>query len=131
LIRHRIAVIGILALAAVTVFDFLLSVPALAFPDIEAFDKHVVEVLPVIPPSGAVGYWSDLDGNPNPNAQQTVLQEYYLTQYALVPRVVVKGLGQDVVITHAHSQDSRLPGTNLELARDFKDGIRVLRKKTK
>ena len=129
MIRHRIAVIGILALAALTVFDFLLSVPALAFPDIEAFDKHVVEVLPVLPPSGIVGYWSDLEGNPA--AQQTVLQEYYLTQYALTPRVLVKGLGQDVVITHAHSAESPLPGTNLEVARDFKDGLKVLRKKAK
>ncbi len=129
MIRHRIAVIGILALAVFTVFDFLLSVPALVFSDIEAFDKHVVEVLPVLPPSGVVGYWSDLEGNPA--AQQTVLQEYYLTQYALVPRVVVRGLGQDVVITHAHSAESRLPGANLELAQDFKDGLKVFRKKTK
>lgn len=128
MIRHRIAVYGLLALAVLTVFDFLLSVPGLVFSDIDKFDKHVVEVLPDVPSYGTVGYWSDLEGNTA--VEQTLLQEYYLTQYALAPRVVVRSIGQNIVITHAHSANSRLPGANLQLVRDYGDGLKIFRKKT-
>jgi hypothetical protein len=133
LIRHRIAVIGILAVAAFSIFDFLLAVPALSFPDIDRYDKHVAEIAitPELPPSGIVGYWSDIEGDPNPNLQQEALQEYYLIQYALVPRVVVKGIGQKFVIANTHNKESRLPGANLELVRDFGTGFKVLRNKVR
>jgi hypothetical protein len=114
-----------LALAGFTVFDFLLSMPALSFPDIAAYDKHVEEIVPTLPPSGVVGYWNDNEGSP---AEQ---QEYYLLQYALVPRVIVKSLTQPFVIATVHGAQSRVPGANLELVRDFGTGLKVFRTKSK
>lgn len=123
--RHRIAVIGILVLAAFPVFDFLLSLPGLNFPDIAGYDKHVAEIAPTLPPFGVVGYWNDSDGSP---AEQ---QEYYLLQYALAPRVVVKSLAQPFVVATVHGAQSRPPGANLELVRDFGTGLKVFRTKSK
>jgi hypothetical protein len=114
-----------LALAGFTLFDFLLSLPALSFPDIGAYDKHVAEIVPTLPPSGVVGYWNDQDGT------QAEQQEYYLLQYALAPRVVVKSLAQQFVVATVHSAQSRVPGANLELVRDFETGLKVFRQKTK
>lgn len=133
MIRHRIAVIGILALAAFSIFDFLLAVPELSFPDIDKYDKHVAELLatPELPPSGIVGYWSDIEGDSNPNMLQEALQEYYLIQYALAPRVVVKSIGQKFVIANTHNKESRLPGANLEIVRDFGTGFKLLRNKVR
>jgi hypothetical protein len=125
LIRHRIAVIVILAAAGFTLFDFLLSLPGLSFPDIGAADKHFAEVAPTLPPSGVVGYWTDIQGG---IAEQ---QEYYLLQYALVPRVIVKSLAQQFVVSSVHSAQSKIPGADLELVRDFESGLKVFRKKTK
>ena len=125
MIRHRIAVIVILAAAGFTLFDFLLSLPGLKFPDIAAYDRHVAEIVPALPPSGVVGYWNDQDGSP---AEQ---QEYYLLQYALAPRVVVKSLAQQFIVATVHSAESRVPGANLELVRDSGTGLKVYRKKTK
>ena len=112
-------------MAGFTLSDFLLSLPKLSFPDIAAYDKHVAEIVPTLPPYGVIGYSND---NESPQAAQ---QEYYLLQYALAPRVIVKNLDHPFVIETVHKVQTQPPGANLELVRDFETGLKVFRKKTK
>jgi len=93
-------------------------------------DTLVREIAPALPPTGVVGYWSDIDGTPQ--AEQQVQLEYSLVQYAMAPRVIVRSLDPEYVIVHAHPESS-LPKSgmraNLEMVRDFGTGLKVFRKR--
>jgi hypothetical protein len=133
LIRHRIAVIVILTAAVLTVFNVLLEVPGLRASGY-GVDTLPAEIAPALPPTGVVGYWSDIEGTPEAEAQ--VQREYYLIQYALAPRVVVRSLEQEFVIVHAHPDEKRFPrsgmrGANLEMVQDFGHGLKVFRKRAR
>ena len=112
---------GLLAVAVLTIFNLLLDVPVLKFSNIDQFDEHLATVRAALPPSGTVGYYTDLP--PSDNA----LEEYYLLQYSLAPIVVAKSADRDFVIANIHSKNRSWP-RNLELVKDFGSGIMLLRK---
>jgi hypothetical protein len=121
LIRIRIAVFGLLAVAGLTIFNLLLDVPGLRFSNIEQFDQHLAQVRAALPASATVGYYSDTPTG------DTALEEYYLVQYALAPVVVAKNVDQDFVVANFHNQNRTLPN-KMEMVRDFGSGIALLRK---
>jgi hypothetical protein len=123
--RNRIAVFGLLAISVLTVFNLLLDVPHSEFGDIGQFDRGVALLRPTLPQTGVVGFYTDAPAGP------TGLQEYYLTQYALAPLVVVNNTDQKLVVSSTRSPGSRPPNPNLELIRDFKNGMQLFRNKTK
>ena len=112
---------GLLAVAVLTIFNLLLDIGALRFANIDQFDEHLAAVRAALPPSGTIGYYTDLP--PSDNA----LEEYYLLQYSLAPIVVAKSSDRDFVIANVHNQNRNWP-KNLELVRDFGSGIMLLRK---
>lgn len=95
------------------------------FPEVALFDSGVAQVRPLFPPAGVVGFYNDEP------ASNTAPTEYHLTQYALAPLVVVNNVDHPLVIASIHNPQSRLTNPNLELVRDFKNGIQLLRNKTK
>jgi hypothetical protein len=125
LTRIRIAVIGLLAVAILTIFNFMLDASGMKFPDIALFDKGIALVRPSLPTSGTVGWYTDSPGG------ASALQEYYLAQYALSPVVVVNNTNQKLVIASIHSGPAKITDPNLQLVRDFGNGIQLLRNKTK
>jgi len=126
--RSKIAVIGLLAVAVLTVLNFLLDLPAVQLPDITRFDTHVARVRTAIPPTGMIGYYTDYV---DPPGASDALREFYLVQYALVPVVVDKSVNQKLVITSLHRPQDPIRNPNLELVREYGSGVRLLRNRTK
>ena len=126
--RSKIAVIGLLAIAVVSVFNLLLDIPGLQLPDITRYDKHVSQVRPSLPPSGTMGYYTDFK---DPPGGTDALREYYLMQYALAPVVIERSVDQKLVITSLHNGETPIPNRNLQLVRDFGSGVQLLRNRTK
>lgn len=81
-----------------------------------------------LPPRGVVGYVS---GGSSDGTFRTVasLQDYFLTQYALAPVIVVRGTGLPVVVGNYPATGTAEPGAGaaypagLVLRRDLGDGV--------
>lgn len=123
--RNRIGVFALLAISVLTVFNLLLDVPHSEFGDIGQFDRGVALLRPALPRTGVVGFYTDAPAGAN------ALQEYYLTQYALAPLIVLNNTDQKLVVSSTRSAGSRPPNPNLELVRDFRNGMQLFRNKTK
>lgn len=123
--RIRIAVIGLLAVAILTICNFMLDASGMKFPEIGLFDKGISLVRPSLPTSGTVGWYTDAPGG------ASALQEFYLAQYALSPVVVVNNTDQKLVVASIHSAQGKVTDPNLQLVRDFGNGIQLLRNRTK
>lgn len=95
------------------------------FPDVGMFDRGISTIRPSLPPSGTVGWYTD-----SPNGA-SALQEFYLAQYALAPLVVVKNTDQKLVVGSIHSEQGRVTDPNLQMVRNFGNGIVLLRNTTK
>ena len=126
--RTKIAVYGLLTIIVLTVFNLLLDIPPVKFPDISSFDKHVAQVRPSLPSSGTIGYYTDFA---DASGAKDALREYELVQYALAPVVVDKSVDHKLVITSLHDARNPIPNRNLELVHDFGSGIQLLRNRTK
>jgi len=126
--RTKIAVYGLLTIIVLTVFNLLLDIPPVKFPDISSFDKHVAQVRPSLPSSGTIGYYTDFADAPG---AKDALREYELVQYALAPVVVDKSVDHKLVITSLHNAQNPIPNRNLKLVHDFGSGIQLLRNRTK
>jgi hypothetical protein len=125
LTRIRIAVIGLLAVAILTIFNFMLDASGMKFPEIGLFDNGISLVRQSLPTSGTVGWYTDAPGG------ASALQEFYLAQYALSPLVVVNNTDQKLVIASIHSAQGKVTDPKLQLVRDFGNGIQLLRNRTK
>jgi hypothetical protein len=123
--RSTIAVSGLLALAVLTIYNLLLDSNGLKFSDIARFDRGIAEVRTSLPHAGTIGFYTDEPAGVNAR------QEYYLTQYAVAPVVLENNVDHELVIASVHSAESRINNPNLVLVRDFKNGIQLLRNKTK
>ena len=123
--RNRIAVFGLLAVAVLTVFNLLLDVTHSEFGDIGQFDRGVAAVRTALPPAGTVGFFTDAPAGAN--AQQ----EYYLTQSSLAPVVVVNNTDQKLVVASIRNAATRPPNPNLQLVRDFRNGMQLYRNTSK
>ena len=67
----------------------------------------------VLPRRGVIGYIGQSEG----------VGQYYLTQYALAPLVVDHSLNHSIVIGNFPTSRPRELPNNLELVRDFGDGV--------
>ena len=79
-------------------------------------DRLMAQIDDVLPPSGRVGY---LDPHYSPSSARAIRQ-FYLTQYALAPRVIVHDTTADYVIYFSHQEE---PLTSTAIP----PGTRVLR----
>lgn len=123
--RSTLAACGLLAFAVLTIFNLLLDAKGLQFANIAAFDRGVAQVRPSLVSTPVVGFFSD---QPPGGDEQ---QEYDLTQYALAPVIVENNVDHAFVIGSIHRPENRLSNPSLELVHDFKNGIQLLRNKTK
>ncbi len=120
MIRVKIAVFGLLAVAVLSIFNLLLDLPGLKFGDVAAFDRHVSQMRAALPHSGTIGYFTDAP------AAETAQEEYYLTQYALAPLVIAKGVDRAFVVANMHNPKAPIADPRLKLLRDYGSGIKLL-----
>ena len=78
-----------------------------------------------LPQGTRVGYISDVKRSD----RNAWLERYFLTQYAVAPRVLEEGTVPDWVIVNAVAYDPRLVPDGLVLVRDFGDGLMLFRRK--
>ena len=73
------------------------------------WEARCQELKQALPPTGEIGYLSDWDlpgWQTSPNNQSDMDNEFRLTQYALTPRVLVRGAASDEVVGNLTSAES-------------------------
>lgn len=97
--------------------------------EITLYEKRFEELKKILPSHGVVGYIS------NKQAEDIRFDagaaEYYLTQYALTPLVVVYSLNYPLVVGNFHQSviDPQIYASrNLVLLKDFGNGVMLLRR---
>lgn len=100
------------------------SVPGAA-EQIPNFLARYNELHKELPAKGEVGYMND--ATPDATIRQ---EEYYLTQYALAPAVVVDSLDQALVVANFHQAPDKvlLNARRLTVKHDFGNGVLLLQK---
>jgi hypothetical protein len=90
-------------------------------------DKRFAELKRVLPPAGTVGYLSQVDPSGLADHFPSAISDYFLTQYALAPLVVVPSIHPPIVVGNFFSREPQVrPGdvdSALRLTRDFGDGV--------
>jgi hypothetical protein len=130
LARHITAVVVLLSVSVLSVAALLLnlvqqsSVPGAA-EQIPNFLARYNELHKELPAKGEVGYMND--ATPDATIRQ---EEYYLTQYALAPAVVVDSLDQALVVANFHQAPDKvlLNARRLTVKHDFGNGVLLLQK---
>lgn len=100
--------------------------PGAARDGVALADKRCQALKGDLPGRGIVGYvddgQDDLDST----------KEYYLTQYALAPVVVARNAERDLVVGNFRRADSgarKAASAGLEVVRDYRNGLFLLRRK--
>jgi hypothetical protein len=94
-------------------------------------DKRLQRLREYLPPRGIVGYASD-GWNGSGFTTVEALHDYFLTQYALAPLIVVRGTGWPIVVgnypgdTVAGRTSARRYPAGLVVRRDLGDGVLLL-----
>jgi fermentation-respiration switch protein FrsA (DUF1100 family) len=122
----RAAVVLLVSLATLSGLRFLVDIAMLARdthgPDDVTLYEHRFDVLrPMLPRQGTVGYVTD-----RPEAAR----EFFLTQYALAPLIVVAHARAPLVIGNFFDPDAGpavAAAHGLALLRDFGDGVALFR----
>jgi hypothetical protein len=130
LARHITAVAILLSVSVFSVAALLLnliqqsSVPGAA-EQIPNFLARYNELHKELPAHGEVGYIND--ATPDATIRQ---EEYYLTQYALAPAVVVDSSDKGLVVANFHQAPDkvRLSAGSLTVKHDFGNGVLLLQK---
>jgi hypothetical protein len=130
LARHILAVAVLLSVSVLSVAGLLLnlvqqsSIPGAA-EQIPSFLARFSELHKELPAHGEVGYIND--ATPDATVRQ---EEYYLTQYALAPAVVLDTSDQTLVVGNFHqaTDQAMLKARHLTVVRDFGAGVLLLRK---
>ena len=78
-------------------------------------DQRFSALRAALPERGVVGYIGD-PGTP-------ALADYYLAQYALAPLVVDHSVMHSLVIGNFPAASNRVPSNDLQLVKDFGDGV--------
>ena len=130
LIRHQLAIFLLIGIALVSAGSVLLDVfkayssnPAAG--QTAVFQARFEEMRKALPPHGVVGYITDAAPD-----EATRSLEYFLTQYALAPVVVVDDPNQALVVSNFHTAraaNDLLSEKHLVLVRDFSNGVLLLR----
>jgi hypothetical protein len=130
LIRHQLAVFLLIGVSLASAVSLLLDA-AKAYsvkPETSqtaAFQGRFAEIRRALPSHGVVGYVTDAAPN-----QATRTTEFYLTQYALSPVVLVDDPNQKLVVANFHSvspDQALLSATRLTPVRNFGNGVFLLR----
>jgi hypothetical protein len=131
LARHQFAVLALAVLALASSFWWLLDLlgdysrNAGTF-GVAAFDGRFINIRKTIAPNTVFGYFSD-----NPEHSQVNQAEYYLTQYALAPALVVESANTPLVVANTHAATpnvAALQAAGLALVQDFGNGILLCRR---
>ena len=128
LIRHQTAVFLLLGVSFISAISLLLDVYKSYSngPDqIAAFQARFAPLRKALPAHGVVGYATDAAPD-----QATRSTEYYLTQYALSPVVVVDDSNQQLVVANFHTASPNpqlLRARHLAPIQDFGNGVFLLR----
>jgi GT2 family glycosyltransferase len=108
------------------------SLPAVARPDeITSYEARFGQLREILPPRARVGYVTDrqpqgVEGDEGP---RLAFKRYLLTQYALLPAIVLPDDGAPLVVGNfsaANGVDSAAT-RDLTLVRDFGDGVMLFR----
>ena len=113
--------------ALMTIKDTDISGLSPALDDPRAYVKRFGELSDLLPPGGVVGYVSNKPFDPN---DTFILKRYYLTQYALVPRVVIVSPKPEFVVGNFHAGDmdyEMLSAAKLRPIKDFGGGVVLFR----
>jgi hypothetical protein len=134
LARHQFAVLALAALALASSCWWLLDLVgdytrnAGTF-GVEAFDNRFTNLRNTVTPNTVFGYISD-----NPERTQVNQAEYYLTQYALAPAVVIESPNAQLVVANTHTPTpnvAALKSNNLALIQDFGNGVLLCRRSSR
>ena len=125
--RIHVAAIGLVVLALLSGFRFLLDIIATPTPDaassISTFDTRFAALKSAVPGETVLGYFTDSD------MQDVAVQaEYHVAQYALAPIIVLNRSDQKLVVGMLHKPGN--PPPNFELVRDFGNGVKLFRNQT-
>jgi hypothetical protein len=111
--------------------DSRVATPAVGAPRTGNQDERLQPLREHLPPRGVVGYASD---GWNGNAFTTVeaLQDYFLTQYALAPVIVLRGTDFPLVVGNYRADSAAEPAADrtypagLVVRRNLGEGVLVL-----
>ncbi|MBI2687540.1 MAG: hypothetical protein HYX27_14600 [Acidobacteria bacterium] len=124
------AVLFVSAVSLLSVGRFFFQIadfyPKAPSPDgVTDFDRRFQALRSMLPPKGIIGYMTDPDTPANDTNAQA---EYYLTQYALAPIVVVNSPDQRFVVGNFHNAvtTGSLRDRGFKLVREFGNGIALL-----
>jgi hypothetical protein len=104
-----------------------------ARPDeITRYEARFRELRPVLAPHARVGYLTDVtpQGAAGDEAARLAFKRYVLTQYALLPTIVLPGIHDALAVGNLHSANGIDSGATrgLRLVRDFGDGVMLFRR---
>jgi hypothetical protein len=130
LARHILAVAILLSIAVLSVAGQLLnlvqqsSIPGVS-EQIPAFLARFNELRKELPARDEIGYIND--AAPDATIRQ---EEYYLTQYALAPAMIVDSPDKALVVANFHqpADQALLKARRLTVVRDFGTGVLLLRR---
>lgn len=91
----------------------------------EAFDNRFNNLRKTVTPDSVFGYFSD-----NPEATTVNQAEFYLTQYALAPALVVQSANEPLVVANTHTATlnaAALQAAHLTPIQDFGSGVILCR----
>ena len=89
------------------------------------FEDKMVALKQSLPPRGTIGYFTDSEPD------FINWEEYWLTQYALSPLIVVKNIDNECIVGILHSSEiarNSYGNSGLSLIKDFGNGIVLLRR---
>jgi GT2 family glycosyltransferase len=98
---------------------------------ITSYEDRFRELRPALPPVGRVGYVTDAEIKPAEglDAPRLAFKRYLLTQYALVPTIVLPDTQAGLVV--GNFEAARIPNTKatagLSLVRDYGNGVMLFR----
>lgn len=124
--RAFIAILGLTGIALAS--NIALLIDAASTPrsiDPAAFEARYSGIAKDLPKNSVIGYLTDAE----PNATTTGA-EYFLSEYALAPVVIVNNTDQNLVMANLHMPQPPdfYRSRGLDLVRDYGTGVMLLRK---
>ena len=129
LARHRFAIIALAVIAlgssAWQLLDLVGALNRGVDFGVPAFESRFDQFRPTIKPHAVYGYFSD-----NPPNDPSYLSEYYLTQYTLVPAIIMQDTNEELVVMNLHSErpdQAAMRAANLVPVQIFGHGVLLCR----
>ena len=99
--------------------------PAPQSCDIAQYQDRFAGVRADTPKDAVLGYLTDVDSN-----RVGAVEEYYLAEYALIPRVIANNTDQKLAIANIHKPQPPefYQSRGFDLVKDYGNGVLLLRK---